>query len=171
MNFLRRASILLFHRSASRRRSVIRCRLVVSFTVISLNFLLSFTCISRHSVVILSTSMTQFNFGSLAAVSIFASGMMLLLDIAYLPPYTLGLLPSQLSVSLAVIALCVMEARLFLLASSCCLDSLCSCLSLLFKLDLAPPALNALASLCFGCPRFALLAIELMALFSPCFWS
>jgi hypothetical protein len=34
--------------------------------------------------------MTQFNFGSLAAVSIFASGMMLLLDIAYLLPYTLG---------------------------------------------------------------------------------
>ena len=83
-------SILLFHRSASRRRSVIRCGLVVSFTVISLNFLLSFTCMSRHTVVILSTSMTQFNFGSLAAVSIFASGIMLLLDIAYLLPYTLG---------------------------------------------------------------------------------
>ena len=28
-----------------------------------------------------------------------------------------------------------------------------------FKLDLAPPALNSLASLCFGGPRFALLAI------------
>ena len=68
-------------------------------------------------------------------------------------------LPSQLLVSLAVIALCVMEARLFVLASSCCLDSLCSCLSLLFKLDLAPPALNPLASLCFGGPRFVPLAI------------